>query len=94
MLCDRLRDLLAGDLREREPVVCDVSRLVANLEAVDALARLELAARRLGGGITISGASRLLDELIARCGLSSVIRSTVPDPRAARPQSDTRAPPG
>lgn len=80
MLCDQLSSLIAGEPSERSPVVCDVSRLVADLRAVDALARLALAARRLGSGIAISGSSPVLDGLIARCGLSGVIPAAVPDP--------------
>jgi hypothetical protein len=74
LLCDRLHVLLAD--RSADPVVvCEVSRLVVNLDAVDALARLQLAAVRLGGRITLAGRPPELDELLGICGLSGLFRS-------------------
>jgi STAS domain len=85
-LVERLRGLLADDARDgvasassREgtcEVICDVTRLVADLAAVDALARLELAARRLGGRIRLGGASADLVGLLGICGLADVLVST------------------
>jgi hypothetical protein len=83
MLCDRLGDLVAGGAAGL--VVCDVSRVVVNLDAVEALARLELAARRLGTRITIFGASSQLDGLIASCGLVGVLRTCAPVAPAPMP---------
>ena len=54
-------------------VLCDVSCLPADAAAVDLLARLQLAARRHGGEIRLSGASNALGELIAFCGLAGVL---------------------
>jgi anti-anti-sigma regulatory factor len=54
-------------------VLCDVSCLPADAAAVDLLARLQLAARRHGGEIRLSGASTALRELIAFCGLAGVL---------------------
>jgi ABC-type transporter Mla MlaB component len=54
-------------------VLCDVSSLPADAAAVDLLARLQLAARRPGGEIRLSGASHALRELIAFCGLAGVL---------------------
>jgi anti-anti-sigma regulatory factor len=54
-------------------VLCDVRSLPANAAAVDLLARLQLAARRHGGEIRLSGASKPLRELIALCGLAGVL---------------------
>jgi ABC-type transporter Mla MlaB component len=71
MLCARVRDLLADG--PGEPVVCDVSRLSADLEAVDALGRLQLDARRLGGSIALTGTSARLWELLEICGLTGAL---------------------
>jgi ABC-type transporter Mla MlaB component len=54
-------------------VLCDVSSVPADAGAVDLLARLQLAARRHGGEIRLSGASNALRELIAFCGLAGVL---------------------
>ena len=54
-------------------VLCDVRSLPANAAAVDLLARLQLAARRHGAELRLSGASRPLAELIAFCGLAGVL---------------------
>jgi anti-anti-sigma regulatory factor len=54
-------------------VLCDVRSLPADAAAVDLLARLQLAARRHGGELRLSGASKALRELIAFCGLESAL---------------------
>jgi ABC-type transporter Mla MlaB component len=54
-------------------VLCDVSSLPADAAAVDLLARLQLAARRHGSELRLAGASRALRELIALCGLETVL---------------------
>jgi hypothetical protein len=54
-------------------VLCDVSSLPADAAAIDLLARLQLAARRHGGELRLSGSSRALRELIAFCGLESAL---------------------
>jgi len=56
-------------------VVCDVGGLAADAEAVDVLARLQLAARRLGVEIRLRHASSELLELIAFAGLRDVLRA-------------------
>jgi STAS domain len=89
LLCDRLGDLAAA--APGELVVCDVSRLVADLKAVDALARLRLTAGRLGVGITLTGASPALDELIAICGLTCLLRPR--DPGSTTAEAPTATPP-
>lgn len=71
-LCRRLRALLA--VRDPAPVVCDVSGLIQpDAVAVEALARMQLAARRLGFRVTLRGASASLLELLALAGLAGVI---------------------
>ena len=54
-------------------VLCDVSSLPADAAAVDLLARLQLAARRHGSEIRLSGASAALHDLVAFCGLAGVL---------------------
>ncbi len=73
-LCATLRALLAGS--DAELVVCDVRALVdPDASAVDALARLQLTARRLGCRIRLRHASSELRELIAFMGLRATMRS-------------------
>jgi ABC-type transporter Mla MlaB component len=89
-LCERARRLLeAGDA---DRLICDVSG-VADPDAVtiDALARLQLTARRLGREIGLRHASRELCELLDFAGLSEVIPlsagSTI-DPRRQTEQRE------
>jgi ABC-type transporter Mla MlaB component len=71
-LCERLRrTLLAEDADE---VVCDVSALTRiDAGTVDALARLQLTARRLGRRMRLRNAPPRLRELIAFFGLSDAV---------------------
>jgi len=56
--------------------VCDLSRLPrAHLDAIDALARLQLAARRGGCRLLLRGTSAQLAWLIEACGLDRVFES-------------------
>ena len=71
-LCDRFRVLLAAAGTRR--VVCDVAALRApDAAAVDALARLQLMARRFGLDVCLSGASPELVELLSLAGLLGVL---------------------
>jgi hypothetical protein len=54
-------------------VVCDVDALAPDAAAVDALARLQLSARRLGLDVGLGNASDELLELIALVGLCDVL---------------------
>jgi len=74
-LCNRLRAMLEGN---RAPlVICDVGELVdPDVVAVDALARLQLTARRLGRQIQLRHACDELRELLALMGLSDVVPLT------------------
>lgn len=71
ILCARLRLVL----RESGAgvVVCDVGGLAANVAAVDALARLQLTARRERRRIRLRHVSRELGELLAFVGLCDVL---------------------
>ena len=70
-LCDRLRALVAAS--DAEVVVCDVRALAADARSVDALARLQLTARRLGRRIRLHRASRELDALLSFLGLAEAV---------------------
>jgi len=54
---------------------CEVTELAADAVAVDALARLALAARRHGTRVCLRGASEELRELMELMGLSEVLGS-------------------
>jgi hypothetical protein len=59
----------------RPPLVCDLSALgKADLETIDLLARLQLAARRHGRTIRFLHASPALQGLIVFAGLDAVLR--------------------
>jgi hypothetical protein len=72
VLCTQVRRLLGGG--DVEVVTCDCSGAVADLEAVEALARLQLAARRLGGRIRLRAAPADLTELIEFVGVPTADR--------------------
>jgi hypothetical protein len=55
-------------------IVCDVGAVAPEAAAVDALARLQLYAQRLGLEIRLLHASSALQELIAFAGLDGVLR--------------------
>jgi hypothetical protein len=54
-------------------VTCDVGGLRADLVTVDALARMQLAARRAGSQVRLVNPSGELLELLELCGLSSFL---------------------
>lgn len=70
-LCGRV----CAVLRERGPGVsrCDVSGIEPDAVVVDALCRLQLAARRFGCQVRLENASAELRELIAFMGLRDVL---------------------
>lgn len=71
-LVSHVRGLLETSAVER--IVCDVEALAdPDLATVDALARLQLAARRRGRRVTLVGASTRLGELLDICGLDEAI---------------------
>ena len=69
-LCDRVCAMLdvAGSA-----LACDVAGVEPDVVTVDALARLQLAARRRGCSVRLRGASEALLELVELMGLSHVI---------------------
>lgn len=71
-LCERARVLLADDAADQ--LVCDVGAIVApDAVTVDALARLQLTAKRMGCEVRIRQASPELQNLLAFMGLSGVV---------------------
>jgi ABC-type transporter Mla MlaB component len=73
-LCDRVAARLTGQVRA--VVLCDVTALTgADLAAVDALARLQIVARRHGGEIRLTNAPGRLIGLLRLVGLARVIRT-------------------
>lgn len=61
--------------RERgcELLLCEVAGVAADAVALDALARLALAARRAGCSVRLHGAAPELRELVAFAGLAEVL---------------------
>lgn len=92
-LCRDLRDLL---LHDRHRVVwCDVEALIhPDLVAIDALARLQLTARRVGCEIALTGASTDLKELVALAGLDCVFPTRPGSPLHPIGQTEQREVPG
>lgn len=75
-LCERVRLLL--DESGAEVVVCDLGALVdPDVGTVDALARMQLTARRLRRQVRLRHASPELQELLALVGLADVVLSSV-----------------
>jgi ABC-type transporter Mla MlaB component len=70
-LCDRICALLEGS--GARVALCEVCGVDADAVTVDALARLQLAARRHGCQVRLRRASSELVELIAFMGLSDVL---------------------
>jgi ABC-type transporter Mla MlaB component len=71
-LCERARVILAAS--EATLVVCDVAGLTApDAVAVDAMARLQLTAGRLGRRIEFLNACRELHDLLELIGLNDVL---------------------
>jgi ABC-type transporter Mla MlaB component len=70
-LCDRVCALLgSGDARL---ALCDVRSVAPDAVTVEALARLQLGARRTGCQVRLRGASTELRDLIAFLGLTDVL---------------------
>jgi ABC-type transporter Mla MlaB component len=70
-LCDRVCALLTES--GADAAVCDVRGVEPSAATVDALARLQLAARRFGCRVRLSGASDELRELVEFMGLTDVL---------------------
>ena len=55
-------------------LICEVGSLAPDAVTIDAMARLQLVARRLGQQVVLRGASSELLELLELFGLSDVLR--------------------
>jgi hypothetical protein len=73
-LCDRLYGLLAAS--EADVALCDVRDVGPDAVTVDALARLQVAARRHRCRVIVRNASAELLELVAFMGLEDVLAAT------------------
>src|SRR5262245_48969081 len=71
-LCNRVRGLI-GDGDGASVAFCDVSGVEPDAVTVDALARLQLAARRFGCRVRLRNASPELVQLVAFMGLEDVL---------------------
>ena len=69
-LCDRVCAIFASS--GADVAFCDVETVPPDAVTVDALARLQLAARRQGCEVRLRGASRELLDLVAFMGLRDV----------------------
>jgi ABC-type transporter Mla MlaB component len=88
MLCERLRMLLVSS--DAEVIVCDVRALEADAVTVDALARLQLTARRFGRRIRLHRTSRELDQLLSFVGLAEVLATGTGSGLGLERQSEER----
>ena len=70
-LCDRVCELLTSSAASS--ALCDVAGVEPDAVTVDALARLQLAARRLGCRVHLRNASPELCDLVALMGLDDVL---------------------
>ena len=88
-LCERVRALL--ECSDADLVVCDVRSIVRpDASTVDALARLQLTARRLGRRVRFRDAGEGLQELLALMGLSDVVPVFAGLPVDAERQTEER----
>jgi ABC-type transporter Mla MlaB component len=72
-LCDRLVSFIATC--QANIIICDLSTLeTVDITTINALARLQLTARRHGRRIHLRHASHELTALIKLCGLDQVLR--------------------
>jgi hypothetical protein len=90
-LCRRIRALL--ETSGAEVAFCDVRGVEPNAVTADALARLQLAARRTGCQIRVCHASTALKDLLGFMGLSDVLPDAATSPVAAGARRAGRAAP-
>ena len=78
-LCERVRIFVES--RATMPVVCDVSAITApDATSLEALARVQLVARRAGTPVGLRGAPAALLDLLALAGLAEVVVIEPRDP--------------
>jgi ABC-type transporter Mla MlaB component len=89
VLCARVPSLLNGT--NAELIECDMSALIGpDAATVDALARLQLTARRLGAEVWLSHASLELQELLGLMGLRDAVPLCDRPALEAREQTEQR----
>jgi len=69
----RIPSISPMDVEHPGTIVCDLRRVVADADAVDAIARIQLEARRLGLELRLCHASCELRRLVAFAGLEDVL---------------------
>jgi hypothetical protein len=84
-LCDRVCELFGRT--DPDIALCEVSTVEPDAVTVDALARLQLAARRFGCCVRLRNASDELVELVEFMGLTDVLPDEAA-PVASRPGSE------
>ena len=82
-LCDRVCGLLRSS--GAGVVICEVRDVEPDAVTVDALARLQLGARRLGCQVRLRHASEELRDLVSFMGLADVLVETADSARNGRP---------
>jgi ABC-type transporter Mla MlaB component len=88
-LCERVRALLRDS--DADLVVCDVAALLdPDAVTVDALARLQLTARRLGRQVRLRHACGELQDLLALMGLRDVLSLRARLPLEPRGKTEDR----
>ena len=85
-LCDRVCALLGES--GAEVAFCDVAGVSPDAVTVDALARLQLAARRYGSEVRLRHASDELRELVALMGLADVFAASQRSSTAATTRAE------
>ncbi len=91
-LCERARSLMVAS--DAGPLVCDVGGLRApDAVAVDALARLQLTARRLGYRVELLGVCDELRDLLTLIGLDEALPCGPRSPLEPRRQAEEREQP-
>jgi ABC-type transporter Mla MlaB component len=89
-LCRRLCSLLSTS--GASLALCDVRTVAADAVVVDALARMQLAARRCGAQVRLLHASEDLSALIALMGLADVVAEATPRGAPATRTAETDDP--
>jgi ABC-type transporter Mla MlaB component len=73
-LCERLRTVLLDRDHQTDAVICDLAGIErVDAVTIDALARLQLTARRLGRRLLLRNASADVQTLLALMGLAGVV---------------------
>ena len=89
LLCASARTLLGSGGVDR--LICDVGAIAdPDVTAVDALARLQLTALRLGGRVCLANPSAELRDLLDLVGLTAVLGLSPPSRIEARRQAEER----